>query len=299
MRENGKRLLSDERSAELLLIGITVIWGLTFALVKKSLDDIQPFTFMAWRFMLAAAIMLVLCARKLKGLDRRMLVAGLLLGALLYGSYAFQTFGLQYTSAGNAGFITGLFIVFTPLLSVLFLRHRPGAKSLLAVGIALCGLWVLSVQPNMGINKGDALVLACAFTYSVHILLLDRYVKVHDLALLTFIQMVVLAVANTGSALAFEEFVLPPNGFVWMTVIICGALASALAFYVQGHAQKVLTPVRTSMVLIMEPVFSVVFGIIILGESLTWRGAVGSGLIFAGMLLTELPDDLWRKGRRD
>ncbi len=265
MAQDGNRFLSESRSAELMLIGITVIWGLTFALVKKSLEDLQPFTFMAWRFMLAAAIMGVLCARKLRDIDRGMLGAGLLLGALLYGSYSFQTFGLQYTSAGNAGFITGMFIVFTPLLSVLFLRHKPGAKALLAVGIALCGLWVLSVQPNLGINKGDALVLACAFTYSVHIILMDRYVKLHDLALLTFIQMAVLALANTGSGLVFEKFVVPTSGFVWMTIIICGALASALAFYVQGHAQKVLTPVRTSMVLIMEPVFSVVFGIIILG----------------------------------
>lgn len=290
MSERGSApLLGDKRRSELLLISITVVWGLTFALIKKSLDDIQPFVFMSWRFWIAALLMGAFSLGRLRELDWRIARAGVLLGLLLYASYSFQTFGLKYTSAGNAGFITGLFIVFTPILATIFLRHRPDAKSIAAVGIALVGLGVLSLQSGFTINPGDAMVLVCAFLYSVHIIMLDGYVKKHDLIVLTFLQMLVLAVAFTASGLIFEEFIVPPNGFVWMTVLICGVLASAAAFYVQAYAQRILTPVRTSMVLIMEPVFSVVFGIIILGEVLTWRSWLGCGLIFAGMLLTEIP----------
>jgi drug/metabolite transporter (DMT)-like permease len=208
---------------------------------------------------------------------------------LLYASYSFQTFGLKYTTAGNAGFITGLFIVFTPILAAIFLRHRPDLKSVAAVIVALVGLGILSLQPGLGMNFGDALTLACAFTYSVHIILLDGYSKKYNLVLLTFMQMLILAVAFTISGFLFESMIVPKTGFVWMSILVCGVLASAAAFYVQGYAQRILTPVRTSMVLIMEPVFSVFFGIIILSEHLTWRSWLGCALILAGMLITEIP----------
>ena len=294
MRESGS-MLSDKRRAEAMLIGITVVWGLTFALVKKSLNEVQPFVFMAWRFWVAALLMGALSIPRLRGVDRRIIRDGLLLGILLYASYSFQTFGLKYTTAGNAGFITGLFIVFTPILAAVFLRHRPDLKSVAAVMVALVGLAVLSLKPELGINLGDALTLACAFLYSVHIVLLDGYAKKYDLVLLTFVQMLVLAVAFTVSGFLFESVIVPRTGFVWMTILICGVLASAAAFYVQGYAQRILTPVRTSMVLIMEPVFSVLFGIIILSEHLTWRGWLGCALILAGMLMTEIPTAGGRK----
>jgi drug/metabolite transporter (DMT)-like permease len=292
-------LFGPERRAELALIGITVIWGLTFTFTKKSLVELQPFVFLAWRFILAFAVMLVLCVRRLSRLDRKTLGAGALLGCLLMMSYAFQTFGLESTTASNAGFITGLFIVFTPLLAWVFLGQKQSPKAVLAVVVALTGLAFLSITPQFSISSGDLLVLLCAFTYSVHIIFLDGYTKKHDLMLLTLVQMGVLAVGNTALGLAFETFKLPKGEYVWMSVIVCGLLASALAFYVQGYAQKVLSPTRTAMVLIMEPVFSLMFGMILLAERLTWRGWLGCGLIFLGMLITEVPLDSLRRKRGD
>lgn len=291
-----KPVLSDKRRAEALLLCVTVVWGLTFSLTKQSLTEIQPFTFMAWRFWIAVLVMGALTARKFHRIDRGIVKAGLILGCLLFGAYATQTFGLKYTTAGNAGFITGLFIVFTPALAFLVNRHVPDVKTIVAVVVALAGLAVLSLQPGTGVNSGDALVLACAFTYSIHIILLDKYVDRFDIGLLTFVQMGVLALANTASAAAFERMVLPPSAYVWMSVLVCGLFASAAAFYIQGYAQRILTPVRTSMVLIMEPVFSVLFGILLLSERLSWRGWLGCGLIFAGMLLAEArPGLLFRR----
>ncbi len=198
-------MLSDKRRAEAMLICITVVWGLTFALVKESLNTVQPFVFMAWRFWIAALVMAAISIPKLRRIDLRIVRDGFLLGMLLYASYSFQTFGLKKTTAGNAGFITGLFIVFTPLLAAIFLRHRPDAKSVAAVLVAVIGLGVLSLQPGLGIRVGDALVLACAFLYSVHIILLDGYVKKYDLVLLTFVQMLILALAFTASGFHLRE----------------------------------------------------------------------------------------------
>lgn len=283
-----RNLFARSRQAELSLIGITVIWGLTFSLVKRSLDDITPFLFMSYRFSLAFLIMLLLTAGRWRLLRREVLKAGGLVGVFLFASYAFQTLGLQYTTAGNAGFITGLFVVFTPILSVAILRRRPTTRSLISVAVATVGLGLLSLQYGTGVNRGDILVLACAFTLSLHIIYLDKYVKEFDLMLLTLLQMGVLAVGNTVSAAVFEDLFFPTVGFVWLTIAVCGILASALAFFVQGWAQRYISAVRTSVILIMEPVFSVVFGIALLGESLNWRGWLGCSLILAAMLITEI-----------
>ena len=280
--------LSRARQAELSLIAVTVVWGLTFSMVKKTLDVMPPFVFMSYRFVLAFIVVAAVCGKRITRIDKGTAAAGLLLGVFLYGAYSFQTFGLQHTTAGNAGFITGLFVVFVPILSTLILRKRPNLQSIFSVIIATIGLGLLSLQPGLKVNSGDLLVLACAFTYSLHIIYMDRFVQRYDLLLLTLLQMGVVAVLQTGSALIFEDFQFPTGGYAWLTIIVCGVFASAIAFFVQAWAQREISPVRTSVVLIMEPVFSVLFGMILLGETLTWRGWLGCALMLAGMLVTEI-----------
>ncbi len=282
------RFLSRARQAELSLLGITVIWGLTFSMVKETLEVIPPFVFMSYRFTLAFLVIAVVCGKRLVRLDRGTAGAGIILGVFLYGAYSFQTFGLQYTTAGNAGFITGLFVVFVPILSIFILHKMPRKRSILSVILATIGLAMLSLQPGSGMNIGDGLLLACAFSLALHIIFMDRFVKRYDLLLLTLLQMGVVAVLQTCSALIFEDFAFPTDGYAWLTIAVCGVFASALAFFVQAWAQREISPVRTSVVLIMEPVFSVIFGIILLGETLTWRGWLGCALMLAAMLITEI-----------
>ncbi len=286
--------IGEARRAELALIGITVIWGLTFSLVKKSLEVITPFAFMTYRFGLAALVMALLIRVKRRKVDRNMLGPGVLLGTLLYAAYSFQTFGLQRTSAGNAGFITGLFVVFVPILSALILKQRPELRSIVAVAIATAGLASLSLQWRLSVNWGDILVLCCALTYSLHIIYLSRYSRRYDLVLLTLLQMIVVTVGMVFSTALFEDFILPRGALLWFTIVICGIFASALAFWVQANAQRVLSPVRTAVVLIMEPVFSVFFGMLLLGERLSWRGWLGCALILAAMLISEIRPEYLR-----
>lgn len=292
---SGKRYLSRARRAELSLIAVTVVWGLTFSMVKTTLESVPPFVFMSYRFILASLVLVAVCARRLSRIDRGTAAAGILLGVFLYGAYSFQTFGLQYTSAGNAGFITGLFVVFVPVLSTIILRKRPNPRSVLSVIVATVGLGLLSLQPGLGVNTGDALLLACAFALALHIIYMDRFVQRYDLMLLTMLQMGTIAVLQTGSALIFEDFVLPTGAYAWATIAVCGVLASAVAFFVQAWAQREISPVRTSVVLIMEPVFSVLFGMVLLGETLTWRGWLGCSLMLAGMLITEIKPERTRE----
>ncbi len=290
-RKPVKRPRGKKNLAQFLLILVTVVWGLTFSLVKMSLKFMGPFTFLSWRFIIASVAMTAIGAANLKTARRKALLAGVILGVILYASYTFQTVGLKYTTAGNAGFITGLFIVFVPILSFLALKQKPDVKSVFSVIIALTGLGFLSIQNGFHIKIGDLLVLACAFSYSVHIILLDRYVKKHDLIILTMTQMWVLAICSLICASLFENLRAPKTQIVWISLIICGIFASAVAFYIQGYAQRVFSPVKTAMVLIMEPVFSVGFGMLLLAERLSARGWLGCALIFAGMLLTELPGE--------
>ena len=127
-------------------------------------------------------------------------------------------------------------MVFVPILSTVILRKRPNLRSVLSVIVATVGLGMLSLQPGLGVNAGDALLLACAFALALHIIYMDRFVERHDLMLLTLLQMGVVAVLQTGSALIFEDFVMPAGGYAWTTIIVCGVLASAVAFFVQAWA---------------------------------------------------------------
>ncbi len=272
----------------LAFFAVTVVWGATFALIKRSLDYMPPFWFMTLRFGLAFLITAPVLALRGQRISRTELRAGVVLGFLLYLSYALQTFGLQRTMAANAALITGMFVVFIPLLSVFMLNKRPDRRTLAGVGVALAGLLVLTVQPHTRVGIGDALLLASTLFLSLYVIAMDTYAPAMDLLVLTAVQLGFLTVAVAFSGLLTEPFVLPAVNFVWFSVAVCGIFGSALAFWVQGYVQRELSPSRVAIILIMEPVFGVVFSLAILGERLGARGWTGCALILAGMLISEV-----------
>lgn len=275
-------------AATLALVCITVVWGATFALIKRSLDSMPPFWFMAWRFGVAFAITGPVALLRGSRLRRQEWEAGLLLGALMCLSYALQTLGLQRTNASNAALITGMFIVFIPVLSILVLHKDPDSRTLAGVVVALVGLVVLTLQPHTRVGTGDAMLLGSTLFLSLYVIALDHYANRLDLFALTAVQMGVLAFTFLLSGLAMETAVLPAVGFVWFSVAVCGIFGSALAFWVQAYAQRETPPSRIAVIIILEPVFGVVFGIALLGERLGARGWVGASLILAGTLISEV-----------
>lgn len=280
---------------DLMLVGITAVWGSTFVIVKGAVEQMPSFEFMALRFALATLVLSpVLLVRRAR-LDGPTVIAGFVLGAFLYAMYAFQTFGLLGTTASKAGFVTGLFVAFVPALQLLIFRRQPTVTTLLGVVLAVAGLGLLTITDRLTMGLGDVLVLGAAFFVAVHIVALSRYSPRHDVLLLVGLQLAVAAALHTASALVFEKPVPPPNAGVWGAVVVTGVLASALAFFVQTYAQQTVGPTRTAVVLTAEPVFAGIFGYLWRGETFTIRGWIGAALILLAMFMVEIWPALARR----
>lgn len=278
--------------ADLSLLAVTAVWGATFVLVKEALAESGPLTFVALRFALATAVILPLTVRRQGRPSRGLVRDGGLIGCLLFGGYALQTAGLQFTSAAKAGFITGLSVVIVPLLEALVL-HRPlGAATLVGVALATSGLGLLTLGGELRIELGDLLVLGCALAFALHILSVDRYAVRHNVLALTSAQIVIAALLTSASALVFER----PTGEQLLAImpaaLFTGVFATVAAFYLQTLAQRFTTATHTALIFTMEPVFAGLFAFLWAGEQLGLAALAGCGLILLGMLVTQFADRL-------
>jgi len=225
---------------------------------------------------------------------RGALGGGALMGLALGAGYMFQTFGLERTTASNAGFITGMMVVLVPVLQGLVWRTWIRGGALAGVLLAAVGLYLLSGGASGLRLVGDGLVFLCAVTFAAHILLTSVYAGGHEASVLTFVQLATVAVLTTvlavGGALTglSPALALPREPSVLFSLAVTGVLASAVAFYVQTFAQKHAPPTRTAVILTMEPVFAGVFGYLLADERLGVAGWIGAGLILAGMVASEL-----------
>lgn len=274
--------------ATLALVAIAAVWGSTFVIVKDAVEIYPLYAFIALRFAIAVAAFAVLFPRSFMRLSWSTVRAGVLAGGLLTAGYVFQTWGLQDTTASKAAFITGMFVVFTPLMQAIILRHTPARTTLAGVVVAVLGLWVLSGASADGWTVGDTRVLLCAVAYAGHMIVLGSVGRRHDVGALTLTQLVVVAVVCGSISLATEAPGLPSEGSVWFALVLTGVLASAVAFAVQTYAQRHISPAKTALVLVTEPAFGGLFGWLA-GDYFGIGGLAGSALILGGMALAELP----------
>lgn len=275
------------------LLFASLTWGATFVVVQRAIEDLAVLHLLALRFALGAALLVPLLVRRgglpaLRGAARD----GLLIGAVLFAGYAFQTYGLLWTTPSRSAFLTGLSVLLVPAIGWAAGTGRPPAATLAGTVVAAAGLWVL-FRPFAGgaaveFNRGDALTVGCAVAYAGHVLLVERAVRRHRVTPLAVVQF--LAVA----ALAAPSLVLDPPARSAFTpaavgaVVVTGALATALAFACQLYAQRRLTATEVAVVLALEPVAAVATSVLVGREQLGLGLAVGGGLIVAGMLLAEL-----------
>ncbi len=274
--------------AQLSLLAITAIWGLTFVLVQDAIARTPVLSFLAWRFLLAAALVTVLAGRQLRELSLAGWRAGIAMGALLTAGYVLQTYGLAHTTAAHSGFITGLFVVFTPLLAALTRRRRPAGSILAGVAISLAGLALLSGTGERLHPLGDALTLGCALAFSVHILVTDRATRDHATSALLAVQLAVCGLACLLAGLATGTVRAPGSGTVWLALLVTAVLASALAFFVQTAAQRHAPPERAALIMAAEPAFAGLFAYVLKGQRLSPAGWVGAACILGAILLVEL-----------
>jgi drug/metabolite transporter (DMT)-like permease len=283
--------MKRQLQADLALLAVTVIWGSTFVITKNALAQVAPFTFLAVRFGLATLIVGAIFAPRLVAAPRRELAAGTLVGAFLFAGYAFQTVGLQYTTAAKSGFITGLAVVIVPFAALLVLRQRPGRGAMAGVLLATAGLALLTLRGDLTLAYGDLITLGCAFAFALQIVFVGRFAPRSAAVNLTAAQLATVAVASVACALAAEQPTLYLPAEVWAAAVFLALAGTAFALIVQSMAQRFTSATHTALIFAAEPVFALLFAVLLAGERLGARELLGCALMLAGMLVAEL----WRK----
>ena len=266
------------------LVAVTAIWGATFVTVKEAISIIPPYEFLAIRFAVATGVLAAVFPKQVIRAARAW-KAGLAIGICLTAGYGFQTIGLKYTSATNAGFITGLFVVFTPIVAAFAFRRTVDIAVLGGVAGATLGLGLLVGGPGTSLNRGDLLIVVTALAFAAHIVVLGHFARRFDARALAVAQLVVATMLFAAASLVVESPEIPKGPTVWFAIVFTAVAATSLAFLVQTWVQSMISPTRTAVILTMEPVFAGIFGAIWAGDRLTASGWIGAGLILGSMLL--------------
>jgi drug/metabolite transporter (DMT)-like permease len=277
---------SSPTAALIGLIAITAVWGGTFLMVQGAVARMPVMDFLAVRFAAATLVMLAIRPKCLRGMTRTGFMRAAGLGVVLGLGYITQTYGLKHTSATVSGFITGMFVVLTPVMSWLILRRGANRNNLIAVVLATIGLGLLSLH-GWSIGTGELLTLACAAFFALHIVGLGEWSAQYDPYSFSLVQIGTVAVMALVAAIP-NGIMLPPDAGVWGAVAVTAVLATAAGFLVQTWAQSLMSATRAAVVMTMEPVFAGLFGVFIGGDQLTLRILGGAACVLAAMFISEI-----------
>ena len=283
--------MTKARIAVLALLGVGFGWGAAFVLMKDAIAQQDLYDFLATRFTIAALAMALLQPQRVMAIRARDLKVGLPLGVVLAGGYITQTIGLDLTTAAISGFITGLYVVLTPILAWLVVRRRPSKKLALAVGFAVIGLLLISgaTATSVELQLGQLWLLACALLFALHIFLLGEHGGKSNPYTLAMIQIAGVAAVSWVFALA-DGYQAPPNGQVWTAILFTALFATILAFWLQTWAQTVLDSARVALILTSEVVFAAGIAVAVGQEQLALQTVFGGALMVVAMLVVEWPE---------
>ena len=268
------------------LVGVTAIWGVTFVQVQDALALYPLFAFLAVRFAISTVALAPFAWGALRSLPREGYVAGIGVGVLLAAAYGLQTAGLELTTVASTGFITGLYVVFTPLLALVLFGTAVPRSLWFGVVLAVLGLLLLSGIPG-GSALGNALVLANAVFQSFQITAMERLAPRYDPRALTFLQMATSFVAFTVIAVSLGELEMPHGATVWGALLVTGLFAGALGYLIATWVQGRTTAARAALVFTLEAPFAALFGVLLADEVLGWAGLLGCGVMMTGIVLAE------------
>lgn len=281
-----------------LALGLAAfLFGATFVVVKDVLEVLPPFGFVGWRFMIGAAVLLVIARPR----SREATTAGVVAGLWLFAGYACQTKGLVTTSASNSGLVTGLYVVFTPVFAAALRRRAPRPAVFAGAIIAFAGLAALTLSDGLTLRSGDLWTVACAIAFAGHIVYLSRVAHRFPVVALTGVQLAVTGVLGLVLSALVEDFTVP-GAEVALPLLGTGIAISAGAFLLQVWSQTILGPARTALILALEPAFAALTGAIVLEERLGVRGLIGAVLILTGIYVVLAgtgPDDDLPTGETD
>ena len=274
------------RAPILALVAVTAIWGYTFVPVQKAVGAYPLFSFLAVRFAISGIALAPFAWAPLRSLPRSGWLAGLLAGGFLAAAYGFQTAGLDLTTVSSTGFITGLYVVFTPILALALFRTPVPAAAWGGVALALVGLALISGMPG-GSVVGNVLVLANAVAQSCQIVAMERFAPRYDARALTFLQMGVACATFVVIAVAAGQVEAPDDAQTWYALVVTGVFAGALGYLVATWVQSRATAARAALVFTLEAPFAALFGVLLLSERLGWAGWLGCAVMLGGILLAE------------
>ena len=269
------------------LLAVAAMWGISFVWMKDILDQQDVYSFLVSRFVVAALVMIVVNPRFLSKINRAILLKGSVIGTALGLGYIFQTLGLERTTPAITGFITGLYVVLTPLIGALILKEKLTIQAWFYIALATLGLGVLSIS-GFSIGTGELFVLISAFLFAAHILLLSRWSKDFDAYTLTFIQLVTCAVVS-GVPASLNGFVAPPDQQVWAVIIFTAVFATFFAFVIQTWSQARISATKVAVILTMEVVFAALFSVALGAEPLTLRILLGGSMVLIAMIMIVQP----------
>ena len=269
------------------LLTVAAMWGISFVWMKDILDQQDVYSFLTSRFIVAAAAMIALRPSVLRRFTKELVVKGLVIGMALGSGYIFQTLGLERTTPAITGFITGLYVVFTPLIASFFLKERLTKAMWGYVFLAVVGLAILSVK-GWSVGIGEIFVLISAVLFAIHIILLGSWSKNFDAYALTVMQLIGCSLLASIPA-SIDGFVAPPDTQVWGVIIFTALFATAIAFVIQTWSQARISTTKVAVILTMEVVFAALFSFMYGMEPFTLRLALGGTLVLIAMLAIVQP----------
>lgn len=284
--------MKTSRLALWSLVSVAAMWGIAFVVMKPAIEQQPFFDFLAIRFTVAVAIMLAFRPKVVLAMRGRMLGIGMGLGVLLGLAYITQTIALEMTTAAITGFLTGTYVVLTPVLGWIIFRRAIGIKVGVGAVLALIGLGLISIT-GVTIEVGQIWGIVCALLYALHIVGLGRFSSGLDSYALTFVQLVAVAAVCWAGALP-DGYQGPPNAGVWMAVLFTAIFATVIGFFVQTWAQAQMEPSRVAIILTLEVVFTAVVSVAVGQEVLSLRTIIGGLFMISAMLIVEWPT----KGRK-
>lgn len=288
--------MKSNLKGSLILILCAFIWGMAFSAQSTATDYMGPFTFVCVRFTITSIVLFTSCflfRKRIKAVEqppaKHYIILGAVIGLILFGACALQQIGIAYTTAAKSGFITALYIVLIPIIGI-FMGKRIGKLVWLGVLVALIGMCLLCLKNDLTINFGDLLTLLCAFVFSFHIIVIDKYAGSYNSVLLSAVQFGVGAIAALPVMLLTETPNLSSIIACWPSLIYAAVFSGAIAYTLQIIGQKYTEPTLASLLLCLEAVFAAIGGWILLGEGLTPRELVGCLLMLSASVIAQFPD---------
>ena len=283
-----QRVGMTHATANLLLFSITMAWGLSYALLKLLGDSIPPFEMLALRFTFSSLFCILVFRKRLKRITKQTLNYGVLLGTVMYFTSSAIVYGMQTTDASTASFLTSSAIVIVPVAQAVRKRHLPEKKIIAGtIGTAI-GIALLSLEGSLSLSFGAGLCIFSAVLYATHIILTDQMTRQEDAILLGVIQQIALAGWGWITTLLFNTPVMPSSSKEWLVIAVLSLVCGAFAFIMQPFAQSYTTPENTALIFSLEPVFGACFGMLLLGEQLSFQASCGAILVLASVLLTTI-----------